>query len=46
LETLEEVLPQMDKIILQDGTGASVLPLLPLGKRELPAGLDGAGEKR
>jgi modulator of FtsH protease HflK len=46
LETLEEVLPQMDKIILEDGTGASVLPLLPLGKRELPAGLDGAGEKR
>lgn len=46
LETLEEVLPQMDKIIMEDGTGANLVPLLPLGKREIPAGLDGAGEKR
>jgi membrane protease subunit HflK len=46
LETLEEVLPQMDKIILEAGTGANVVPLLPLGKREIPSGLDGAGDKR
>jgi membrane protease subunit HflK len=46
LETLEEVLPHMDKIILEDGAGMNLLPLLPLGKREFPAALDGTGEKR
>jgi membrane protease subunit HflK len=46
LETLEEVLPQMDKIILEDGGGTNVLPLLPLGRRENQSGLDGVGEKR
>jgi modulator of FtsH protease HflK len=46
LETLEEVLPQMDKIILEDGAGTNVLPLLPLGKRENQSGLDAVGEKR
>jgi membrane protease subunit HflK len=46
LETLEEVLPQMDKIILEDGAGTNVLPILPLGKREHQSGLDGIGEKR
>jgi membrane protease subunit HflK len=33
LETLEEVLPPMEKIILEDGSGANLLPLLPLGNR-------------
>jgi modulator of FtsH protease HflK len=46
LETLEEVLPQMDKIILEDGAGTNLLPILPLGKREAQPGLDSAGEKR
>jgi modulator of FtsH protease HflK len=46
LETLEEVLPQMDKIILEDKAGPHVLPILPLGKGEHPSGLDGVGEKR
>jgi modulator of FtsH protease HflK len=46
LETLEEVLPQMDKIILEDRAGTNVLPLLPLGKRENQSGRDGADEKR
>jgi modulator of FtsH protease HflK len=46
LETLEEVLPQMDKIIMEDGAGANVLPILPLGERENQSGLDGIGQKR
>jgi aspartate/methionine/tyrosine aminotransferase len=46
LETLEEVLPQMDKIILEDGAGANLLPLLPLGKPEPQPRLDGTNEKR
>jgi membrane protease subunit HflK len=46
LETLEEVLPQMDKIILEEKAGTHVLPLLPLGKHEPGAGHDGIGEKR
>ncbi|HSF33052.1 MAG TPA: FtsH protease activity modulator HflK [Candidatus Tectomicrobia bacterium] len=46
LETLEVVLPQMDKIILEDGAGTNVLPLLPLGNRENRPGPDGASEKR
>jgi membrane protease subunit HflK len=46
LETLEEVLPQMDKIILEDRGGTNVLPILPLGKGETPPDLDGVGEKR
>jgi modulator of FtsH protease HflK len=46
LETLEEVLPQMDKIILEEETGTNVLPLLPLGKRANQSDLDGVGENR
>jgi modulator of FtsH protease HflK len=46
LETLEEVLPRMDKIILEDRAGTSVLPVLPLGKGESQVGLDGLGERR
>jgi len=46
LETLEEVLPQMDKIILEERAGTNVLPILPLGKGENQSGLDGVGEKR
>ena len=46
LETLEEVLPRMDKIILEDRAGTNVLPILPLGRGESQAGLDGLGEGR
>ena len=46
LETLEEVLPQMDKIILEDRAGTTVLPILPLGKGENQSGRDGVSEKR
>jgi modulator of FtsH protease HflK len=46
LETLEEVLPQMDKIILEERAGTNVLPILPLGKGENQSGLDGVGGKR
>ena len=45
LETLEEVLPRMDKIILEDRAGTNVLPILPLGKGENQSGLDGVGER-
>jgi membrane protease subunit HflK len=33
IETLEAVLPKMEKIILRDGSGDRVLPYLPLGRR-------------
>ncbi len=33
IETLEAVLPKMDKIILRDKTGERVVPYLPLGRR-------------
>jgi membrane protease subunit HflK len=46
LETLEEVLPQMDKIILEDGAGTNVLPLLPLGERATQPNLNDMREKR
>jgi membrane protease subunit HflK len=46
LETLEEVLPRMDKIILEERAGPNVLPILPLGTGEQQFGLDGDGEKR
>jgi modulator of FtsH protease HflK len=38
IETLEAVLPKMEKIILRDGTGDRVLPYLPLGRRAAPPG--------
>jgi modulator of FtsH protease HflK len=46
LETLEEVLPQMEKIIIEDGAGANLLPILPLGRHQIQSDVDGAGEKR
>lgn len=46
LETLEEVLPQMEKIILEDGVGTNLLPILPLGKQDGQPTLDGTEEKR
>jgi membrane protease subunit HflK len=46
LETLEEVLPQMDKIILEEKAGTNVLPVLPLGTHEHQTGFDNLGEKR
>ncbi len=33
METLEEILPRMDKVILEEGQGGNVLPYLPLGRR-------------
>ena len=35
LETMEEILPEMDKFILGGDSGSSVLPILPLGKGSL-----------
>lgn len=35
LETMEEILPEMDKFILGGDSGRSVLPILPLGKGSL-----------
>jgi membrane protease subunit HflK len=46
LETLEEVLPHMEKIILEDGVGTNLLPILPLGKRDSHPTLDGSEENR
>jgi modulator of FtsH protease HflK len=46
LETLEEVLPQMEKLIIEDGAAANLLPILPLGKYQAQPDVDGAGEKR
>jgi membrane protease subunit HflK len=46
LETLEEVLPQMEKIILEDGVGTNLLPILPLGRRDSQPTLDGTEERR
>jgi membrane protease subunit HflK len=46
LETLEEVLPQMEKIILENETGTAVLPFLPLGKGEKQSDLDGVSKPR
>jgi membrane protease subunit HflK len=33
IEALEEVLPRMDKVIVEDGLGDKILPYLPLGSR-------------
>jgi len=35
LETLEKILPGMDKVIIEGGTGDNVLPYLPLGRKGL-----------
>ena len=37
LETLEAILPKMDKVILEKGTSDKILPYLPLNRRQ-PAG--------
>ena len=34
LETLEQILPKMDKVIVEKGSADQVLPYLPLGRRE------------
>jgi len=36
LETLESILPKMDKVILEKGASDKILPYLPLGRREVP----------
>jgi len=46
LETLEEIFPQMEKIIIEDGAGANVLPIIPMGKGEPHRDLDGIGQQR
>jgi membrane protease subunit HflK len=46
LETLEEILPHMEKIIVEDGAGANLLPILPLGKGDGQPERDGAAGKR
>jgi modulator of FtsH protease HflK len=46
LETLEEVFPRMEKIIIEDGARANVLPILPMGKGETHPDLDGIGQQR
>jgi membrane protease subunit HflK len=46
LETLEEVLPQMEKIIIEDSAGAHLLSILPLGKRDGQPSLERGGETR
>ena len=38
IETIEAVLPKMEKIILRDGSGERVLPYLPIGRRAAAAG--------
>ncbi len=34
IETLEEILPQMDKVIMEQGSTDRILPYLPVGRRE------------
>ena len=46
LETLEEIFPQMEKIIIEDGASANVLPIFPMGKGETHPDLDGIGQQR
>ena len=46
LETLEEVLPQMDKFILENGSGANLLRILPFSPRDAQAARDGSGAPR
>jgi membrane protease subunit HflK len=46
LETLEEIFPQMEKIIIEDGASANVLPIFPLGKGETPPDQAGRGPQR
>lgn len=46
LETLEDILPEMDKIIMENESAGNLMPILPLGKREIQPKLDGAAEKR
>jgi membrane protease subunit HflK len=46
LETLEEVFPRMEKIIIEDSARANVLPILPMGKGGTHPDLDGIGQQR
>ena len=36
IETLEEILPQIEKVIMEEGNTDRVLPYLPIGRRGLP----------
>lgn len=36
LETLEQILPNMDKVIIEEGPAENILPYLPLGRRGEP----------
>jgi modulator of FtsH protease HflK len=44
LETLEEVLPQMEKIIIEDGHRTNVLPIFPTGQRNAYPNPDGMSQ--
>jgi len=35
IETMEEILPTMDKIIVEGSVGKNILPHLPLGKKNI-----------
>ena len=42
IETLEEILPNMEKIIIEGKGGERLLPYLPLDRRSKPASMAGA----
>lgn len=48
LETLEDILPEMDKIIMDNESTTNPLPILPIpvGRKETQPRLDGATERR
>ena len=46
LETLEEVFPQIDKVIMEDGVASHLLPILPLGKTENRPKVNDVGPER
>ena len=44
LETMESVLPKVNKVILQPGAGSQVLPFLPLNNKGMPSFEKGAAQ--
>ena len=38
LETMEEILPNINKVIMENKKGSNVLPILPLGKNSILGG--------
>ena len=38
LETMEEILPDINKVVMENKKGGNVLPILPLGKNSLLGG--------